>query len=281
MPGLSINEPWTADRAGAVEQLEDLPGFIPELKLSCSAFTGMCGALLALIAETLRWWGSVFWKISVRIKTHLIPPSRGSSVWISKIEQEKSQHGHGRPRDRPHAARTSELEEVECYFGEVLAAVEQSAADCKSESRTHLIQKLQQLYTQVLLSTGKGTALYSTLLYSTLFYSTLLYSILLYSTLLYSTLLYSTLFYSTLLYSTLLYSTLLYSTLFYSILLTVCKQLGLRGTDTCTTPRELSNRAEYGEAHRGEHSKHCSSRNGPALEATCGTPRLRISRTHT
>ncbi|XP_072539383.1 phosphoinositide 3-kinase regulatory subunit 6 [Salminus brasiliensis] len=49
-----------------------------------------------------------------------------------------------------------ELEDVECYFCEVLGAVEQSAAECKSElSQSELIQKLQQLYTQILLSTGK------------------------------------------------------------------------------------------------------------------------------
>ncbi|KAG9277370.1 phosphoinositide 3-kinase regulatory subunit 6 [Astyanax mexicanus] len=49
-----------------------------------------------------------------------------------------------------------ELEDVECYFYEVLGAVEQSAAECKSEqSQSELIQKLQQLYTQILLSTGK------------------------------------------------------------------------------------------------------------------------------
>ncbi|XP_036426502.1 phosphoinositide 3-kinase regulatory subunit 6 [Colossoma macropomum] len=62
------------------------------------------------------------------------------------------EHCHG-----PTLAQAlQELEDVECYFGEVLAAVEQSAADCKNEdSQNHLIQKLQQLYTQVLLSTGK------------------------------------------------------------------------------------------------------------------------------
>ncbi|XP_066518953.1 phosphoinositide 3-kinase regulatory subunit 6 isoform X2 [Hoplias malabaricus] len=49
-----------------------------------------------------------------------------------------------------------ELEDVECYFGEVLSAVEQSAAESKNEqSHSHLVQKIQQLYTEVLLSAGK------------------------------------------------------------------------------------------------------------------------------